>query len=155
MVGPARPSQPLALELLVAGAAVARGIADLPRPDVAAAGLGGPACSFLLPLPVHCLDGAEHALALRTPGGTAFHLPGLPARLALGPVRFVLAPAAPTLLEEALVLLRLTHAESALDPALVQPQGVARWLAADHPLAFARANDRLVGYAEVERHDLP
>jgi ribosomal protein S18 acetylase RimI-like enzyme len=156
VVDSARPAASLDLILLVDGIPRARGRANQPRPDVAAAGLGGPACGFALVLPAECLDGAEHMLALQVPGWPPFQLPGLPARVVLGLPRFCVAPAVPEMLDATLALLRQTHVESALDPALVEPAVVQRWLGeATDPgrrlLKLARANGRLVGYAEVDR----
>ena len=156
VVDPARPEASLELTLLVDGVPRASTLARLPRPDVAAAGLGGPACGFVLVLPAECLDGREHDLALRLPGGQPFLLPGIPARSALGRTRFQLLPASPEMLAPTLALLRQIHVESALDPALVECGVVRQWLTgATDPsrrlLKLALANDRLVGYAEVDR----
>ncbi len=156
VVDPARPEASLELTLLVDGVPRATTRASLPRPDVAAAGLGGPACGFVLPLPPACLDGDEHVLALRLADGRCFLPPGIPARTLLGTPQVQLLPAQPEMLPEMVALLRQTHVESALDPGLVQPEEVSRWLReacdpARRLLTLARANGRLVGYAEVER----
>src|SRR5258708_2144195 len=59
-------------------------IADRPRVDVAAAGMGGPSCGFSLVLPARFFDGAEHELAFILPDGRSLNLPGRPASVALG-----------------------------------------------------------------------
>ncbi len=156
VVDPSRPEASLELTLLVDGVPRASTAARLPRPDVAAAGLGGPACGFVLTLPAECLDGREHDLALQLPGGRPFQLPGIAPRTMLGRTRFQVLPAGPELLASAVALLRQSNVESALDPGLVDCDVVRHWLGgANDPsrrvLKLAQANDRLVGYAEVDR----
>ncbi len=156
VVDSTQPEASLDVTLLVDGVARARGRANLPRPDVAAAGLGGPACGFVLALPSECLDGGEHMLALQVPGQPPFQLPGLPLLTLLGTLRYSVLPARPEMLDATLDLLRQTYQESAVDPASVDPAVVRHWLAsatdpARRLLKVAAANGRLVGYAEVVR----
>ena len=49
----ADPKQPLTIEIVQDGRVIAAGRADLPRPDVAAAGFPGEAAGFRLPLPLN------------------------------------------------------------------------------------------------------
>jgi hypothetical protein len=68
----ARPSVPVTSFLRIDRSHPVPVIADISRPDVAAAGLGGPNCGFSVDLPAQFLDGAEHELALRLPDGRRF-----------------------------------------------------------------------------------
>ena len=130
-------------------------IADRPRADVAAAGLGGPNCGFSVDLPAHFLDGAEHALAFILPDGRSLNLPGRPAIVALGPVRAELIPADAARASTVADLLRRTNFESGFDPDLIAIEHAAAFNALDGPdqgfLFYARAGARLVGYGRLER----
>jgi ribosomal protein S18 acetylase RimI-like enzyme len=130
-------------------------IADIPRPDVAAAGLGGPNCGFSVDLPAQFLDGAEHELALRLPDGRRLNLPGRPASVALGPVRADLIPAAAASIDAVAELLRRNDFEAGFDPELVGLEHAKAFNAIgdrDRGVVFyARAGNRLVGYGRLDR----
>src|SRR5438874_12331442 len=93
--------------------------ADLKREDVAAAGLAGRNCGFVVDLPADVLDGAEHEIALLLPDGRRLNLPGCPARVALGPVRADLVPSSAANVDSVADLLRRTDSEAGFDPDLI------------------------------------
>ncbi len=62
------PTQPLAVEIVQAGRVIAAGRADLPRPDVIAAGLPGAAAGFRLRLPLNQAALAQSPLVARLAG---------------------------------------------------------------------------------------
>ena len=130
-------------------------VADRPRPDVAAAGLAHRDCGFAVNLPARLLDGAEHELAMLLPDGRDLGLPGLPARVALGPVLADLVPAGVPGLDAVLDLLRRNDDEAGFDPHLVGPRNAAAFDAIQSPaqgfLYYARAGGRLVGYGRLDR----
>ena len=65
---PARPHEPVAVELWDGEQLILRLRADIYRPDVSTAGRPGLVCGFNLPLPQHLLTGARHILHLRIAG---------------------------------------------------------------------------------------
>jgi ribosomal protein S18 acetylase RimI-like enzyme len=150
-----RPGEPVALVVSIDRGHRLALSADRPRPDVAAAGQGGPSCGFRVALPSQFLDGAEHELDFLRPEGGSLGLPGTPLRAVLGPVPADLIPAAAADSDAVLDLLRRTDFESGLDPELVRPENAWAFnaLAAPHQgfLYYARAGARLVGYARLER----
>lgn len=151
----ARPEVPVAFAVGIDGAPGVPVVADRPRPDVAAAGLGPVRCGFAAALPARSLDGAEHAIAIILPDGRDLALPGLPRRRALGPVKPDLVPAAAAGADAVLELLRRTEAEAGFDPRLVTPERAAAFNAIGSPLQgsllYARTANRLVGYARLDR----
>ena len=151
----ARPATPVALVLSIDGERRTAAIADRPRPDVAAAGLGGTNCGFRIDLPSDILDGAEHEIALLLPDGRALSLPGSPGRVALGPVHAELVPAGAVEVAAVLDLLRRTDLEAGFDPHLVGLENAAAFNALRSPeqgvLFYAQAAGRLVGYGRMER----
>jgi ribosomal protein S18 acetylase RimI-like enzyme len=155
LVDAARPDEPVAFAVAVDGARVILADADRPRPDVFAAGLGGPNCGFAVELPSRVLDGAEHELTLLLPDGSNLHLPGAPLRIALGPVHAEIVPAATARPDAVFDLLRRNDAESGFDPLLVSRENAALFNAIRRPeqgfLFYARVGGRLVGYARLDR----
>jgi ribosomal protein S18 acetylase RimI-like enzyme len=151
----ARPAEPVSLLVSLDGAHRLAVIADRPRPDVFAAGLGGSGCGFSVELPPHCLDGDEHGLALLLPDGRDLRLPGMPPRVALGPVRADIVAAGGGDLDPVLDLLRRTEVEAGFDPGAVTRENAAAFDAIRTPeqgcLFFARTGTRLVGYGRLER----
>jgi hypothetical protein len=76
----AAPDARLGIELRQAGAVVARGRADLPRPDLAQAGMGDGAHGFRFLLPESLADRADSLMVVALdPAGQAHPLEGLPA----------------------------------------------------------------------------
>jgi ribosomal protein S18 acetylase RimI-like enzyme len=155
VVETARPAAPVALTIALDGEPWLHVRADRPRPDVAAAGLGGPHCGFAVELPRHLADGREHRLELRLADGAALNLPGAKAVFVLGPVRADPIPAAGADLEAVLELLRRNDREAGFDPAFVGPANAAAFNAVSTPergfLYYARVGSRLVGYARLDR----
>jgi len=73
---PGRPGGRLEVRVFVDGRPVATGVADQPRPDVAAAGYGDGANGFALALPEDCCDGRAHeVVAVARSGAAAAELP--------------------------------------------------------------------------------
>src|SRR5688572_7872277 len=68
-----QPAEPVAFSVAIDGESLVSISAGRPRPDVAAAGLGGPNCGFAVELPSRVLDGAEHDLALLLPDGRSLN----------------------------------------------------------------------------------
>jgi GNAT superfamily N-acetyltransferase len=124
--------------------------ADRPRPDVAAAGVGPPNCGFELPLPASLFDGAAHAIDLILDDGGRLELPAWRSPVALGPVPCRIDRLGPTEHDDIATLLRLTNAESGVDPDVISARYVSDWIAAAHVLFAARAAPGLVGYAILE-----
>lgn len=71
------PAQPLTVEILQEGRVIAAGRADLPRPDVIAAGLPEAPCGFRVPLPLNQAALAQSPLFARL-AGTEILLEGSP-----------------------------------------------------------------------------
>ena len=126
-------------------------VADRPRPDVAAAGAGPADCGFELPLPARLFDGRAHAIDLRLGDGEAVELPGWASPVVLGPVACRIDRLGPAERDEVAVLLRLTNAESGVDPDAITDHYVEDWISRAHLLLGARAAPGLVGYAALER----
>jgi ribosomal protein S18 acetylase RimI-like enzyme len=130
-------------------------VANIPRPDVAAAGLGGPNCGFSVDLPAQFLDGAEHELALRLPDGRRLNLPGSPASVALGPVHADLIPASAASIDAVAELLRRNDFETGFDPELVGVEHAKAFNVIAEPsrgfICYARIANRLVGYGRLDR----
>src|SRR5260221_7740070 len=151
----ASPNRPVSFLLRIDRGHPIPVIADRPRVDVAAVGLGGPNCGFSLVLPARFLDGGEHELALLLPDGRTLNLPGRPASVALGPVRADLIPAGTASLNAVADLLRRTDFEGGFDADLVGIENAAAFNAISGPdqgfLFYARAATRLVGVARLDR----
>jgi len=151
----ASPDRPVKFYLSIDRSRPVRVIADRPRADVAAAGLGGPNCGFSVDLPARLLDGAEHEFTLLLPDGRRLSLPGRPARVVLGPVRADLVRADEASVAAVADLLRQTHFEAGLDPDLIGIADARAFNAldwADHGFLFyARVGTRLVGYGRLDR----
>ncbi|WP_435165146.1 glycosyltransferase family 2 protein [Falsirhodobacter sp. 1013] len=79
----AQPDTPLALRLEMDGTEIARRLANLSRPDVAASGLARDTCGFEFELPAGLPDGQAHRFVVRLPNGRALRGAPLdmPARL--------------------------------------------------------------------------
>ncbi len=151
----ARPAAPVAFFLSIDRISRIAMIADIPREDVAAAGLGGPNCGFSVDLPARFLDGAEHELAFILADGRSLNLPGSPASVALGPVPADLIPASAASLDAVVDLLRRTDLEGGFDPDLIGIEHAAAFNAVSVPdrgfVFYARAGARLVGYGRLDR----
>jgi [ribosomal protein S18]-alanine N-acetyltransferase len=125
--------------------------ADRPRPDVAAPGSGPLNCGFELPLPVSLFDGAAHAIDLILDNGGRLELPAWRSPVVLGPVSCRIDRLGPADQDDVATLLRLTNAESGVDPDAISELYVSGWIAAGHILLSARAAPGLVGYAILAR----
>jgi ribosomal protein S18 acetylase RimI-like enzyme len=151
----ARPAVPVRFSVSIDRGPPIPAVADRPRTDVAAVGLAGPNCGFSIDLPAHFLDGTEHELALLLPDGRSLNLPGIPASVALGPVRADLIPAGAATLDAVADLLRRNDFEAGFDPGLIGPEHAAAFNSVRDPdrgfLFYARAGDRLVGYGRIDR----
>jgi ribosomal protein S18 acetylase RimI-like enzyme len=151
----ASPNRPVRFFLSVDQGRPIPVIADRVRPDVAAAGLGGPNCGFSVEVPTRFRDGAEHELALMLSDGRGLNLPGRPARVALGPVRADLIPAAEASVEAVVDLLRCNDFEGGFDPDLIRTDHATAFNAIKSPdqgfIFYARAGNRLVGYCRLDR----
>jgi len=150
-----RPGVPVAFELAIDGAERLAAIADRPRPDVAAAGLGAANCGFSVALPDRLFDGEEHRLALLLPDGRSLDLPGHGLRIALGPVASDLIASGAASVGAVVDLLRRTDAEGGFDPDLIGLDHAAAFNAIAAPeqgfVFYARAGGRLVGYSRLDR----
>jgi ribosomal protein S18 acetylase RimI-like enzyme len=155
VVQAAHPAVPVALIVSIDGESQIPLVADRPRPDVAAAGLGGPYCGFAAALPSRLLDGAAHEVALLLPDGRNLNLPGRPQIVALGEVPAELIPASAADVDAVLDLLRRNDGEAGFDPHLVGPDNAAAFNAIRSPeqgfVVYARAGARLVGYGRLDR----
>jgi ribosomal protein S18 acetylase RimI-like enzyme len=156
LIDQTRPAQPAFFTVTIDRSQVFGVFADRPRPDVAAAGYGGPNCGFELALPLHLADGAPHAIEFALADGEGFTLPGGHSPIVLGRVAAVIAPLTFGDAAAAEALLRQTHIESGVDPAALTVLYVASWLAmgseAVGGLLFgAWSRGALVGYALLER----
>lgn len=80
----ADPASPLEIEIVSREEVIARGLADLPRPDVEAAGLAGRQCGFRLPLPLNAAALTTQPFAARL-AGSADILAGSPQRAHANP----------------------------------------------------------------------
>ena len=151
----AHPAVPVSFSVSIDRGPPVPVVADRPRADVAAAGLGGPSCGFAVALPAHLLDGAVHELALLLPDGRSLNLPGRPLSVALGPVRADLIPARAASVDAVADLLRRNDFEAGFDPGLIGMEHAAAFNAIRAPdqgfLFYARAGDRLVGYGRLDR----
>ena len=127
--------------------------ADRPRPDVAAAGLGQLNCGFEIPLPVSLFDGGAHTIDLILDDGGRLELPAWRSPVVLGPVSCRVDRLRPAERDDIATLLRLTNAESGIDPEAVSAHYVDDWIAAAYMLFGARAAPGLVGYAILERQE--
>jgi ribosomal protein S18 acetylase RimI-like enzyme len=130
-------------------------VANLPRPDVGAAGLGGPNCGFQLDLPIDLLDGAMHEIDFVLDDGQKLELSAWHSPLVLGPLSPEIVPLTTVDHADIRNLLRLTNIESGVEPDAVTGEYVADWmgLAMNAPgglLFGARVAGRLVGYAMLE-----
>jgi RimJ/RimL family protein N-acetyltransferase len=125
--------------------------ADRPRRDVAAAGSGPLNCGFELPLPASLFDGAAHAIDLILDDGGRLELPAWRSPIVLGPVSGRIDRLGPADRDEMATLLRLTNAESGVDPEAISTRYASDWIAAAHRLFGAHAAPGLVGYAILER----
>ncbi len=67
-IDPINPSRPAQVEFLVDGKVVGMTTADLPRPDVEAAGLGGPLTGFRQGLDIDLMSGGEVMVSARIKG---------------------------------------------------------------------------------------
>lgn len=151
----ARPLRPVHLAVTIDRDHRLPLIADRPREDVVAAGLAAANCGFALVLPPSLLDGVVHAIGLRLMDGRSLNLPGLPPRVALGPVRADLISHQTASSEAVLALLRHTDAEAGFAPDRVHPEHAAHFNALQSPgqgfLFYARAAGELVGYGRLDR----
>ena len=151
----ARPRAPVTLSLSIDRAPGIAMTADRMRPDVAASGLAGPNCGFAIELPPRVLDGAEHGLDLLVSDGRRLNLPGIPARVALGPVPADLVPAGAANVDAVRDLLTRTDDEAGIDGAPVSRNDAAAFNAIRQPeqgfIFYARAGTRLVGYGRLDR----
>jgi ribosomal protein S18 acetylase RimI-like enzyme len=131
-------------------------VADRPRPDVSAAGFGGPNCGFEIALPGYLLDGRPHDIELVLRDGQRLNLPGCQSPIVLGPVAATLAPITIAELDATGDLLRWTHRESGMDAKAITDRYVANWIrsltgAPGGLLIGAQVGEHLVGYAALER----
>jgi ribosomal protein S18 acetylase RimI-like enzyme len=150
------PSEPVCFTLIIDGAWHFTVVADRERPDVSAAGFGGPNCGFELILPAHLLNGAAHDFELMLGDGQPQTLTAWYSPIVLGPLAADIAPITSADLDDAVDLLRQTHVESGLEPEAISIGYVTRWIgtaggAAGGLLIGARVGKRLVGYAMLER----
>jgi ribosomal protein S18 acetylase RimI-like enzyme len=130
-------------------------VADRPRPDVSAAGFGGPNCGFEIALPAYLFDGRPHDVELVLRDGQRLNLPGCQSPIVLGPVAATLAPITIADLDATGDLLRRTHRESGMDAEAITDRYVANWIrsltgAPGGLLIGAHVDQRLVGYAALE-----
>ena len=127
--------------------------ADRPRPDVAAAGLGRAECGFELPLPELLFDGSAHEIDLILDDGARVELPAWRSPVVLGPVSCRIDRLGQGQDAGIATLLRLTNAESGINPDAISKHYVNHWVATAHLLFAARAAPGLVGYATLERRE--
>jgi ribosomal-protein-alanine N-acetyltransferase len=127
-------------------------VADRPRLDVAASGLGPANCGFELHLPAPLFDGKAHAIDLILSDGGRLELAAWRSPVVLGPVSCRIDPLEPADREGIAELLRLTNAESGIDPDAISDRYAGEWIATAHLLFGARAAPGLIGYAILERH---
>ena len=129
-------------------------LANQPRPDVAAAGLGGPNCGFTVDLSGVCRPGVEYQLSLLTKDGRPLNLPGCPSRLFFGPARADIVSGRSADVQQVATLLRRNDFDAWGDPGLVQLGHAAGFVAADRTGSgftfFARAGAHLVGYSRLD-----
>ena len=128
-------------------------IADRPRPDVVAAGAGPLHCGFAVTLPAHLLDGRPHAIDLFAEDGSPLELASWRSPIVLGPLSCRIATLGPADRDDVAAMLRLTSAESGVDPDTISDRHVDAWIRGVHRVLGARAAMGLVGYAVVERRE--
>lgn len=128
-------------------------VADRPRADVAAAGLGPVACGFELSLPASLFDGTAHGIDLMADDGTRLDLPAWRSPVVLGPVSCRIDRLSQADFDGVVALLRLTNAENGVDSAAISNRYASEWIARAHLLFGARAAPGLIGYAVIERHE--
>ncbi len=87
-----RPNTPISVDIYSDGVQIATAVADVSRPDLAAAGFGNGAHGFVLATPNAVKDGASHAIDARF-GGTSTRLTASPRSLLCQAAN---APAAPS-----------------------------------------------------------
>jgi ribosomal protein S18 acetylase RimI-like enzyme len=151
-----QPTQPVSITVTVDHRQSFSLLANRPRPDVTAAGFGGPDCGFELALPLHLSDGLPHAIDFALADGQRFSLPGGHSPVVLGRVAAVIAPLTFNDGAVTAALLRQTHIESEVDPAAITAIFVASWIAmgseaAGGLLFGAWSAGALVGYVRLER----
>jgi ribosomal protein S18 acetylase RimI-like enzyme len=151
-----RPAQPVRFVVTIDRGLTFEVVAGRPRPDVTAAGFGGPNCGFELVLPAALLDGASHDIALTFADGEPLELAGWQSPAVLGPVAGVIAPLIAADHADIRAVLRQTHVEGNMEPAAITDRYVADWIGsatgAGGTLLFgARVKGSLVGYAMIER----
>jgi ribosomal protein S18 acetylase RimI-like enzyme len=150
------PNEPVRFTLAIDRTLRPRVIADRPRPDVAAAGFGGPDCGFAITLPAPLLDGGIHDIEFFAEDGQRLILAGLQSPLVLGPLSARLVPITGDDLTPVSELLRQTHIESGVAPDAITERYAANWIAnfvggAGGLLIGARTANHLAGYAALER----
>jgi ribosomal protein S18 acetylase RimI-like enzyme len=145
-----RPDEPVRFTVTVDRYLRFEIVADLPRPDVTAAGLGGPNCGFELALPPLLFDGKAHDIDLALGDRHPLVLPAWRSPVALGPISPAIVRLTAAGLGEIAELLRLTHLESGLEPNAITDRYVADWIARNALLLGAHVGPRLVGYASLD-----
>jgi ribosomal protein S18 acetylase RimI-like enzyme len=150
------PNEPVSFSVTVDRGLPVPIVADLPRPDVVAAGHGGPNCGFALALPPHLFDGAPHQIEFALGDGAPLTLRAWRSPIVLGSLSPEIVPLTQTDLAAVADLLRQTHEESGLDATVISDRYVEGWIAAaigasGGLLLGARVGQLLAGYALVER----
>jgi ribosomal protein S18 acetylase RimI-like enzyme len=152
----ARPDEPVHFTVIVDQSVRLLVIADLPRPDVVAAGHGGPNCGFAIALPARLFDGGPHDIEFVRNDGQKLPFPAWRSPIVLGLVSAAIAPITAADHDDVADLLRQTNLESGAEPDAITEAYVADWIAstigiAGGALIGARAMQHLVGYSRIER----
>jgi ribosomal protein S18 acetylase RimI-like enzyme len=152
----AGPNDPVHFTVIVDRGIHLSVVADLLRPDVAAAGHGGPNCGFAIALPAHLFDGGSHDIEFVLNDGRKLPFHAWRSPIVLGQVIAAIAPMTAADHHDVADLLRQTNLESGAEPGAITGAYVADWIAstigsAGGALIGARAGEGLVGYSRIER----
>jgi ribosomal protein S18 acetylase RimI-like enzyme len=149
-----QPGRPVGFVVCLDDAVRIPVLANRPRPDVAAAGLGGPNCGFAVDLSRVCRNGVEYQFSLLTEDARKLNLPGCPSRVFFGAVAADIVPGRTADLQQVAMLLRRNDFDAWGDPGLVRLDHAAGFVAADRTgsgfVFFARAGAHLVGYGRLD-----
>jgi ribosomal-protein-alanine N-acetyltransferase len=151
-----RPHQPVRFTATIDHTSTFATVANLSRPDVAAAGQGGPDCGFAIALPPELFDGQAHDIDFALSNGRKLAFTAWRSPVVLGPVTAGIRPITAADRDALADLLRQTHLENGLEPDAITDKHVADWIGslvddAGGLLIGARVGSRLVGYCLLER----
>jgi ribosomal protein S18 acetylase RimI-like enzyme len=149
-----QPGRPVAFAVCLDDSVRIPVLADQPRPDVAAAGIGGPNCGFAVDLSGVCSNDVEYQLSLLTKDGRPLNLPNCPPRLFFGPARADVIPGRTADMHQVATLLRRNDFDAWADPGSVGLDHAEGFIAADRTgsgfIFFARIGAYLVGYSRLD-----